>query len=51
MSTGMGSGKGKSRPPPSDPSILVSDKINAREKYALIPDRFTSLDQVYFFPL
>ncbi|RID54792.1 hypothetical protein BRARA_G02085 [Brassica rapa] len=46
MSTGMGSGKGKSRPSPSDPSILVSDKINAREKYALIPDRFTSLDQV-----
>ncbi|XP_009104534.1 E3 ubiquitin-protein ligase RGLG4 [Brassica rapa] len=46
MSTGMGSGKGKSRPSPSDPSILVSDKINAREKYVLIPDLFTSLDQV-----
>ncbi|KAJ0231796.1 E3 ubiquitin-protein ligase RGLG4 [Hirschfeldia incana] len=34
-------------PSPSDASVSVSDKINAaKKKYALIPDRFSSLDQV-----
>ncbi|KAJ4884739.1 Ca(2)-dependent phospholipid-binding protein (Copine) family [Raphanus sativus] len=57
----LGSGKGKSspsfterttssvsdEPSPSNLSISVTDKINAaKKKYALIPDRFTSLDQV-----
>ncbi|CAH2067891.1 unnamed protein product [Thlaspi arvense] len=57
----LGSGKSKSsrsfrdrttsslsnEPSPSDSSISVSDKINAaKKKYALIPDRFSSLDQV-----
>lgn len=32
------------------PSISVADKINAaKKKYALIPDRFTTLDQVRSF--
>ncbi|CAN7130698.1 unnamed protein product [Brassica rapa subsp. narinosa] len=58
----LGSGKSKSsrsfrgerttssvsnEPSPSDASVSVSDKINAaKKKYALIPDRFSSLDQV-----
>ncbi|KAJ4874420.1 Ca(2)-dependent phospholipid-binding protein (Copine) family [Raphanus sativus] len=34
-------------PSPSDAPVSVSDKINAaKKKYALIPDRFSSLDQV-----
>ncbi|CAH8330177.1 unnamed protein product [Eruca vesicaria subsp. sativa] len=34
-------------PSPSHASVSVSDKINAaKKKYALIPDRFSSLDQV-----
>ena len=37
-------------PSPSDASLSVSDKINAaKKKYALIPDRFSSLDQVLVF--
>lgn len=37
-------------PSPSDASVSVSDKINAaKKKYALIPDRFSSLDQVLVF--
>ncbi|CAH8356274.1 unnamed protein product [Eruca vesicaria subsp. sativa] len=57
----LGSGKDKSspsfterttssasdKPSPSNPSVSVSDNIKAaKKKYALIPDRFASLDQV-----
>ncbi|AAD30238.1 Similar to gi/3844599 F31D5.2 gene product from Caenorhabditis elegans cosmid gb/U28941 and contains PF/00097 Zinc (Ring) finger C3HC4 domain. ESTs gb/F19963 and gb/T42582 come from this gene [Arabidopsis thaliana] len=34
-------------PSPSDPSLSLADNTNAtKKKYALIPDRFSSLDQV-----
>lgn len=50
--------KGKTTPSSNEPSSSedpansVSEKINAaKKKYALIPDRFSSLDQVFFFVL
>lgn len=49
MSLGTTSSQ-SNEPSTSDLSISVADKINAsKKKYALIPDRFSSLDQVRSF--
>lgn len=50
MSLGTTSSQSHEPSPSADPPVSLADKINAaKKKYALIPDRFSSLDQVHFF--